>query len=76
MESRRAGQGGDLKILLNGEDYESAAATIGALVRELELDRQWVVIEHNLTVPDKSLWDEISLSEGDQVEIVRFLGGG
>ncbi len=76
MESRRAGQGGDLKILLNGEDYESAAATIGALVRELELDRQWVVIEHNLTVPDKSLWDETSLSEDDQVEIVRFLGGG
>lgn len=65
-----------MKILLNGEDYESAAATIGALVRELELDRQWVVIEHNLTVPDKSLWDETSLSEGDQVEIVRFLGGG
>ncbi len=65
-----------MKILLNGEDYESAAATIGALVRELELDRQWVVIEHNLTVPDKSLWDETSLSEDDQVEIVRFLGGG
>lgn len=65
-----------MKILLNGEDYESAAATIGALVRELELDRQWVVIEHNLTVPDKSLWNETSLSEGDQVEIVRFLGGG
>lgn len=65
-----------MKILLNGEDYESAAATVGALVRELELDRQWVVIEHNLTVPDKSLWDETSLSEGDQVEIVRFLGGG
>jgi len=60
-----------LKILLNGEDYESVA-----LVRELELDRQWVVIEHNLTVPDKSLWDETPLSEGDQVEIVRFLGGG
>jgi len=65
-----------LKILLNGEDYESVAATVGALVRELELDRQWVVIEHNLTVPDKSLWDETPLSEGDQVEIVRFLGGG
>jgi len=65
-----------LKILLNGEDYESASATVGALVRELELDRQWVVVEHNLTVPDKSLWDETSLSEGDQVEIVRFLGGG
>ena len=65
-----------MKILLNGEDYESASATVGALVRELELDRQWVVVEHNLTVPDKSLWDETSLSEGDQVEIVRFLGGG
>ena len=76
MEPRRTGQGGDLKILLNGEDYESVAATVGALVRELELDRQWVVIEHNLTVPDKSLWDETPLSEGDQVEIVRFLGGG
>jgi thiamine biosynthesis protein ThiS len=65
-----------LKILLNGEDHETSSATIGALVRELELDRQWVVIEQNLAVPDKSQWDETSLSEGDQVEVVRFLGGG
>jgi thiamine biosynthesis protein ThiS len=65
-----------LKIQLNGELHETASATISALLEELRLDGQWVVVERNLTVPDKASWDRTAIEEGDQIEIVRFLGGG
>lgn len=65
-----------MRILLNGESHETDCSTVLALVEELELDRQWVVVELNLTVPEKPLWHSTAIREGDQVEIVRFLGGG
>jgi thiamine biosynthesis protein ThiS len=65
-----------LKVLLNGESHETTSSNVLALIEELELDRQWVVVELNLTVPEKSLWETTAIGEGDQIEIVRFLGGG
>lgn len=65
-----------MNILLNGEAHSTACDTISLLVAELGLDSQWVVVERNLTVPEKSSWGHTPIEEGDQIEIVRFLGGG
>jgi thiamine biosynthesis protein ThiS len=46
------------------------------LVDSLGLERAWVVAERNSEVPDRRTWDDVVLSEGDQVELVRFMGGG
>lgn len=35
-----------------------------------------VVVEHNYEVPDKEKWGSIILTEGDNLEIVKFIGGG
>jgi thiamine biosynthesis protein ThiS len=70
---------GDLRveIQLNGDPKRiDGNADILALVGSLGLDPRWVVVEHNLHAVDRSKWRETPLSEGDQVEIVRFMGGG
>jgi thiamine biosynthesis protein ThiS len=35
-----------------------------------------VVIELNRTIVDRKQFDRIALKEGDQIEIIHFVGGG
>jgi len=66
-----------LEIQLNGDPKRiDGDSDILALVRSLGLDPGWVVVEHNLHALERSRWSETRLAEGDQVEIVRFMGGG
>lgn len=65
-----------MNILLNGERREVVDATLGALIDSLGLDRSWVVAERNSEVPPRSDWDATHLGDGDQIELVRFMGGG
>ncbi|MBK9575950.1 MAG: sulfur carrier protein ThiS [Fibrobacterota bacterium] len=64
-------------VHVNGEDrtVESATDVLG-LVTSLGLEPGWVVVEHNLHALDRALWSSTPLADGDQVEIVRFMGGG
>ena len=66
-----------MKVELNGSPREVGEGTdVLSLVGSLGLDPQWVVVEHNLHALDRSRWESTALSDGDQVEIVRFMGGG
>ncbi|MBT9168929.1 MAG: hypothetical protein DDT19_02280 [Syntrophomonadaceae bacterium] len=50
--------------------------TIAQLLSQKELDASYVVVQLNFEIIDRSLLKETSLNEGDQLEIVKFLGGG
>jgi sulfur carrier protein len=64
-------------IELNGESYSvSGDARLLALVERLNLRRGRIAIELNQSVIPKAEWAGISLSPGDKVEIVNFVGGG
>jgi thiamine biosynthesis protein ThiS len=66
-----------LTIRLNGEPFEIAGpVTIGTLLAELKIDPRLVAVEHNLVVIKRHLYDATAIGEGDEVEIVRFVGGG
>jgi thiamine biosynthesis protein ThiS len=66
-----------LKITLNGDPFElSAPITVSALLARLELDSRRVAVEHNLIVVKRAAFDTVEIREGDQVEIVNFVGGG
>jgi thiamine biosynthesis protein ThiS len=66
-----------LTIQLNGEPYEIAGpVTISALLAELNIDPRIVAVEHNMTVVKRQQYDQTIVGEGDEVEIVRFVGGG
>lgn len=64
-------------ISLNGEPFELAALlTISDLLALLQVDARRVAVEHNLVVLKRNAYDTTRVAEGDQVEIVNFVGGG
>lgn len=66
-----------MQIQVNGERREwRAGATIGDLLRELDLKTERVAVELNLEILDRKDFDRQDLKEGDRVEILSFIGGG
>lgn len=65
-----------MRIQVNGEDRETTAATILALVEELGLDIRKVAVERNLEIVPRSLHGATALADGDRIEVVQFVGGG
>ena len=66
-----------MTIRLNGEPYEIAGpVTISALLAQLQIDPRRVAVEHNITVVKKARYDTTMINEGDEIEIVNFVGGG
>jgi len=66
-----------VKITLNGDIVEVAGPlTVSALLSQLEIDFRRVAVEHNLVVLKRTLYESTVINEGDQVEIVNFVGGG
>jgi thiamine biosynthesis protein ThiS len=62
---------------LNGEPFEIAGpVTISALLATLNIDPRIVAVEHNVAVIKRQLYDRTVVHEGDEVEIVKFVGGG
>ena len=63
--------------MLNGDPFELAGPrTISVLLGDLEIDARRVAVEHNLIVLKRAAFDTTEVRDGDQVEIVNFVGGG
>ena len=65
-----------MRVQVNGEVREVAAATILALIEELGLDIRKVAVERNLEIVPRSLHASTVLAEDDRIELVQFVGGG
>jgi len=66
-----------ISLHLNGEKKEfRQAMTLAELLAELSLPREKVVVELNLEIVPKDRLDGTKLKDGDEVEIVHFVGGG
>jgi len=65
-----------MRITVNGEDRETADATVAALLESLGLARQAVAVEVNREVIPKAQHPSHPLHEGDRVELVTLVGGG
>lgn len=66
-----------MQIRLNGEPHEiDAPLSVTALLAQLNIDARRVAVEHNLVVVKRAHYDTTVVDEGDEVEIVNFVGGG
>ncbi len=66
-----------MKLTINGEDREfSSASTVSALLEQLGMKPDRVAVELNRELVPRDRWDSTSLSDGDKLEIVHFVGGG
>jgi thiamine biosynthesis protein ThiS len=64
-------------ITLNGERLElDGPLTVTELLAQLDIDARRVAVEHNILVVKRTAFDDTLVQEGDQIEIVNFVGGG
>ena len=66
-----------LSISVNGEHRRvPAGISVAGLAAELGLDPARVAVERNLEVLPRSTLGEVKVEDGDEFEIVTFVGGG
>ena len=67
----------ELKLRINGEDRRFAGPmTVAALVGELGVEGKRIAIERNGEIVPRSRHGEVSLADGDRLEVVVAVGGG
>lgn len=66
-----------MKIVVNGENKEVAGpATLEELIRQLGVGKETVVAEVNRRIIQLDQRSGFQLSDGDQIELIQFVGGG
>lgn len=66
-----------MTLTVNGEPRQvTGVRSLGDLLRHLTLDARVVVVEHNRTIVRRAALEQTPVREGDEVEIVHFVGGG
>ena len=65
-----------MNIFLNGEPKQVEAASISQLVLHLKLDTRKVALEKNREIISRKAYENTPIHEGDEIEIVEFIGGG
>ena len=66
-----------IRVSINGEPRElSEGLSLSDLIRELSLAPERIAIELNHEVVRRKEWPAKKIADGDQVELVHFVGGG
>jgi thiamine biosynthesis protein ThiS len=66
-----------MKLTVNGENKEFPdGITLDELILQLGIKKEAVVAELNRHIIQPQMRDKQKLSEGDQVELIQFVGGG
>jgi thiazole synthase len=66
-----------LNVRINGEQRRVASGiNVAALIAELGLNAKRVAVERNLEIVPRSTFEQVEVEDGDQYEIVHFVGGG
>ena len=65
-----------MRVIVNGEPREISAASVDALLAELDYEGTHFAIALNYDVLPKSRWAETPLHAGDEIEIITPRQGG
>jgi sulfur carrier protein len=66
-----------MQVTVNGEAREvSPGSTVSDLLVSLGLHPRLVVVEHNRVILDRGLLEATEIRDGDNLELVHFVGGG
>lgn len=63
-------------VKINGELLDVAGSTISEYIEKNNYDIKRIAVEKNGKIVPKTKYNETKLDEGDNVEIVSFVGGG
>jgi thiamine biosynthesis protein ThiS len=66
-----------MQIVLNGNEHTlPSEMTLAQLVETLGIDRRMIALAHNGEVIPRDTYDQVTVHDGDSVEVVRMVGGG
>lgn len=67
-----------MQVQLNGErrEFLRQNLSLSELIQELSLAPQRIAVEVNKQIVRRGEWETTAIKEGDQIEIVHFVGGG
>ncbi len=66
-----------IQVRLNGKDREiESDLTVMDLLESLDLNPHMVVVELNREILSRDAIGDVRVEEGDEVEVVHFVGGG
>ena len=63
-------------VKINGKELNVAGKTIAEFLATTNFDPKRIAIERNGDIVFKSQYGETLLQDGDNVEVVSFVGGG
>ena len=76
MTSEQTTSGETIRITVNGEQKAIAVMSVYDYLKYVDLDTRPLAVELNRVILLKSEYRTTLLREGDQMEIVWFVGGG
>lgn len=65
-----------MEITVNGEKAVIEPMLLLAYLEQIKIDPKRIAVELNLDILPKAAYGTTMLSDGDQLEIVHFVGGG
>ena len=66
-----------MRLQINGDEKEFAdGLSLAGLIAQLGMKADRVAVELNREIVSRAQWGETSLHDGDNLEIVHFVGGG
>jgi len=68
---------GSLGVRVNGEHRRlPGGLSIAEMLNEIGIDPAKVAVERNLEIVPRSTFEQVFVEDGDDYEIVHFVGGG
>lgn len=63
-------------VKINGVAWEAAGKTLVEYLESTNYDPRRIAVERNGDIVPKAQYAEIVLQDGDEIEVVSFVGGG
>jgi thiamine biosynthesis protein ThiS len=66
-----------MRLTVNGQErHLEGVTTVADLLRHFGVLEKMLVVEHNRSIVSRDAYEQTRLADGDQLEIVHFVGGG
>lgn len=63
-------------VQINGEPIDAAGKNLQKYLTETGYNPAHVAVERNLEILPRDTWDQVTIADGDTIEILQFMGGG
>ena len=65
-----------MKLVVNNQEKEFLSSKIEELVEEINISNKFIAVAVNGTVIRRTKWQDVTLKEGDKIDIMSPVGGG